>query len=337
MAYEWILMIIIAVVAMVAWELAYTVGSVRLTVGQQFKYYYDQNVVGTGSSKLYDLIKDKKALSYDILEFTSEELSADYNVLSIRLSIQEGDVIFTDNKEADPEATNKSVRAKTIVDQMNGYSFEKMLKDAKTYLRDNFLRDSLKTVTDYTANADADLDLASSYSNLDENKIEARFKKRMKKDNRFRTQKLIEDGVNLEKQRIEKLCAEVQDFEKLILAESTHGDLFFRYTRFTQTRDGVTTEKDKQFYQTLVDREISEGRENAIYGLNVSALKDYNPSVGETKTNPTEYFTLAGSDGKADNVVAMAFDFWELYQYDLQFETISFINTIVRQCSDILD
>ena len=331
LAYEWIIMIIVAVVAMVAWEFAYTIGSVKLTVGQEFKYYYDQNVYGAGERKLYNLMIDKKVFSYDVLSYTSEGLSSDFNVLSTRLSVQEGDVIVTDSKEAEEESLDKVVRAKLIVDNLYGYSYQKMLKDAKTYLRDNFLLDSLKTTTDYTENSDADLDLASSYANLDGNKIEAHFKKRMKKDNRFRTQKQIEDGVELEKQRIEKLCFEVAQFEKLLLAEANHPDLFFRYTKYKQALALSTDDKEKEKYEEFV-----KNQQEQIYGLNVSALKDYNPSVGETKTNPTEYFSLIGSDGKADHLVIMAFDFWK-YQYDLEFESISFINTIVRQCSDILD
>ena len=42
LAYEWILTIIIAVAAIVVWELVYTMSAVRLTVGQAFKYYYDE-------------------------------------------------------------------------------------------------------------------------------------------------------------------------------------------------------------------------------------------------------------------------------------------------------
>lgn len=331
LAYEWIVVIIVIIASIIAWELAYTIGSVKLTVGQEFKYYYDQNVYSTGEGKLYSLMLDKKALSYDILEFYGESLSSDFNVLSTRLSVQEGDIIITDSKEAEEGQPAQQVRAKSIVDHMSGVSFEKLLKDAKTYLRDNFLQDGLKTVSDYTANPDADLDLAVLYENLDSAKIQAHFLKRMRKDNRYRTDTQKAEGIELEKVRIEKLCTEVQDFEKLILAESTHPDLFFRYTRFEQSLAFAEEQRDKERYE-----EYLKEQQECIYGLNVSALKDYNTDKGEQKTNPTEYFTLIGSNGKADNIVIMAFDFWD-YQYDLQFETISFINTIVRQCSDILD
>ncbi len=332
LAYEWIAMIIVAVLSMLLWEFVYGIGSVKLTPGQQFKFFYDQNVSSNGEDKLYQLMDNKKALSYDILEFTSEVLSADYNVLSVRLSVQEGDVIITDNKEPDENATDKSVRAKSIADNMLAYPYEKMLKDAKTYLRDNFLSDGLKTTFDYDANTEADLDLAVPYENLDQSKIEARFRLRMRKDNRFRTEKDIEDGTKKEKGRISKLCYEVAQFEQLLSLRDSYPDLFFSYTRYTQSRDLSVTEAEKQKYEELI-----KNQQNLIYGLNVSALKDYNPGEGEVKTNPTEFFALMGSDGKADNVVIMAFDMWQDYQYDLQFETLSFINTIVRQCSDILD
>ena len=45
LSYEWILMLIIAVVSIIAWELFYTMGGVKLTVGQSFKYYYDQSII----------------------------------------------------------------------------------------------------------------------------------------------------------------------------------------------------------------------------------------------------------------------------------------------------
>ena len=63
--------------------------------------------------------------------------------------------------------------------------------------------------------------------------------------------------------------------------------------------------------------------------------KDANLVPYEGKTNPTDYFKMIGADNATD-VVILAFDFWD-YQYDLQFETISFINAIVRDCSTILD
>lgn len=330
LAYEWILIIIVAVVAMVVWELAYTIGSVRLTPGQQFKFYYDQSLSSSGMGKLFSVLDDD-VFSYDVLSLDSEALTSEYNVLSIRLSVQEGDIVVTDCKEPAEDAKDKTIRAKTIVDNMYGYSYQKMLGDAKTYLRDEFLKDSLKTGDDA-----AQKELAKVYDNLDEDKIDAHFRKRMIKDNRFRTEVQKKEGVELEKARIKKLCNEVCDFEKLLALETQNPDLFFKYTKYEQMVASATTEDNKAMYQKLVDKEVNEGRGNAIYGLKVAALKDSDVNVGKAKINPTEYFKMSGADN-AENIVILAFDFWENFQYDLQFECISFINTIVRQCSDILD
>lgn len=342
LAYEWILMIIIAVLAIVVWEFVYTVGSVRLTTGQQFKFYYDQTISSSGMGKLYSLMKsdngndEDDVFSYDVLSLDSESLTSQYNVLSVRLSVQEGDIVITDCKEPADDAEDKSIRAKTIIDGMYGYSYNQMLKDAKIYLRDNFLKDSLKTTDDYAANPDADLDAATLYQNLDEAKIESRFRARMRKDNRFRSEQQKVEGVKLEKARIEKLCKEVKDFEKLLGFESTRPDLFFKYTKYEQTMNSVEKQEDKDAYQRLVDKEVAEGRGNNIYGLKIENLnKDALGAPFDKKTNPTEYFKYMGADNAKD-VVVLAFNFWS-YQYDLQFETISFINAIVRDCSTILD
>ena len=127
-----------------------------------------------------------------------------------------------------------------------------------------------------------------------------------------------------------------KDFEKLLGFESTRPDLFFKYTKYEQTMNSVEKQADKDAYQRLVDKEVAEGRGNNIYGLKVENLnKDASGAPFDKKTNPTEYFKGMGADNAKD-VVILAFDFWK-YQYDLQFETISFINAIVRDCSTILD
>ena len=67
-----------------------------------------------------------------------------------------------------------------------------------------------------------------------------------------------------------------------------------------------------------------------IYAINLGAM----PTV-EGKTNPSDLCTMRDSES-AENVCIMVFDF-RSYQPHLQFETISFINTIVRNCSTLLD
>ncbi len=332
LAYEWIAIIIVCLVAIFVWEFAYTVGAVRLTTGQQYKFYYDQNISTVGAGRLFNLLNKDGVLSYDVLELESENLTGDYNVLSVRLSVQEGDIIITDTKAPAEDAEDKSIRAKTIIDGMYGSSYTKLLGEAKTYLSDNFLSDTVKT-----ADVKTNLELATDYANLDGEKIANHFRKRMRKDNRYRKEEQILSGIELEKTRIENLCKEVKDFEKLLKAGLENPDLFFRYTKYQQAFDSLPEDKtkDRENYQKLLDNEKNKGRENDIYGLNVVALKDSNPNEGEAKINPSEYFKMTG-ETTAKDVVILVFDFCA-HQYDLHYESISVINAIVRSCSDILD
>lgn len=316
LSYEWILMIIMVVVAIIVWELAYTVGAVRLTVGQQFKYYYDQSISSVANGEFYNLLKDKNTFSYDVLEIESEALTADYNVLSVRLSVQEGDILITDSKEPDENATDKQVRAKMNIDNYSVYSLDKMLSDAEKYLGE-FLKD------------DAPTDAELKYANLDEKKIEEYFLERMKKDNRFRSEEEKRAGVALEKERIEKLCAEVADFSYFLnYAKTERTELLYTYTKYLQSWELSDVGSDNEkMYKNAYENEVSEGRENVAYGINVEYLTGGN-------TDASVYFKMQGAD-TAENVVMMAFDFYE-YQPHLQFETISFMNTVIRECSDIL-
>ena len=338
LAYEWIMMIIIAVVAMIVWELVYTMAGVRLSVGQQFKFYFDETVYGNSSAVVRLLDKDQ-TLSYDILELNAESLSSDFNVLSTRLSIQEGDILITDCKdptegaEKPEEIEDKSIRLKTMVDSYHGYSYEEMLLDAKTYLR-KYMSSTYE---------DSDTVFNSVQDGIfDAEKIEKSFRSRMKKDNRFRKESDKKIGIGLETQRIERLYKEVVDFSKLL--EDDTENLFYRYTKFSQSRDAQEKESDKKAWADYTQSEIKRltdkgiaGTVNTetnetefIYAINLGAM----PTV-EGKTNPSDLCTMRDSES-AENVCIMVFDF-RSYQPHLQFETISFINTIVRNCSTLLD
>lgn len=335
LAYEWILMIVIAVVAILVWELVYTMAGVRLSVGQQFKFYFDETVYGNASAVISILDKDGEegALSYDILELNAESLSSDFNVLSTRLSIQEGDILITDCKdpteeENSEEVEDKTIRLKTMVDSYDGYSYEEMLFDAKTYLR-NYMTSNYKdseTVFDTVVDGV-----------FDEEEIEKSFRSRMKKDNRFRKESDIEIGIGLETKRLTKLYKEVVAFGNLL--ENDTENLFYRYTKYSQSRDAQEKESDKEIWAGYTQIEVNRINEKIfkeevnyktefIYAINLGALP-----TAEGKTNPSDLCVYKGTES-AENVCIMVFDF-RSYQPHLQFETISFINAIVRSCSTL--
>lgn len=315
LSYEWIMMIIVTIAFIFLWEFVYTVGSVRLSIGQEFKYYYDQSISSTSDSNLYQNLLKQNTFSYDVLKMGSESLNEEYNVLSVRLSIQEGDIIFSDNKEVPSEDNSPvEVRAKSLVDGHEIYSLDKLLKDAKEYLRVNYFADGLAE--------DAVLDKA----NIDMLKLENTFRARMKKDNRFRKEEEILKGIELEKARIEKLCDDAIFFEKFLNeGQEKYGeDLFFRYTKYEQSLSFVDA-KDRPTYEKMLEIEKQINGENSIYGIDMGKL-----SGG--KNNASEFFKIRGED-TADNVIMMAFDF-EKYQPHLQYESLSFICEMIKLCSD---
>lgn len=320
LSYEWILILIVIIAVIVLWELVYSVSAVRLTSGQQFKYYYDENVVAGSDGGLYELIigeDGKKTFSYDVLDVNTEQLSSKYNVLSVRLSVYEGDAIFTDATEDEKGAS----RFKTVVDGNPVYTYDNLFKDGINYLS-TFLKGEFSDLS-----YEERVKLVYDYNNLDESKIEARFFERMKGDNRFRSEEQKKEGKNLEKGRIKNLCLEMKKFGYLLEVGEEKG-LFERYTKFEQSL-AVAEERDKENYQKAVDREKEEGRGNAVYGLKADKL-----TGGKSVS---EYLRILGKD-TAEGVTLVLFDFYNVPAaklYDLQFETVSFVNKIVEEFSDI--
>lgn len=319
LSYEWIMIIAVIVAAIFVWELVYSVAAVRLTSGQQFKYYYDETMYSGGDSEFYGMITDGEnpVFSYDVLNVSSEALTSEYNVLSVRLSVYEGDVIFTDTIEN--EETGAS-RAKSIVDSVSVYTLDALLDDGVNYLS-SFLKDEF-------AEADNKKDLVFDYGNLDEEKIRANFLSRMKKDNRFRSEEQKAEGFELEKGRIKKVGEELEKFSYLLSVGDEKG-LFFRYTKFSQIVAEAGEAGNKE-YEDAVQKEKDEGRENARYGLNIGKLTGSERSV-------SEYFRRTDRES-AEGAALLAFDFYDVKDaklYDLQFETVSFINKIVDEFSDI--
>lgn len=318
-AYDWIITLVAIAATIVVWELIYTVSAVRISVGQDFKYYYDEDLyVYETDGSFYNVLgyvpnENGKTFSYDVLSVGAENLMSSYNVLSVRLSVQEGDAIFTSSKEKE----DGSVRAKTIADSFSVYDFNKLYKDAEDYLKP-LLNEGETDVFDFSL--------------YDTAKIDALFNKRMKSDNRYRTEEQKIEGRLLERGRIEKLVKELKDFKYLLEIGEEKG-LFFRYTKYEQSAIAAADTRDEETMNALLQREINNGRENAIYGINLSALTYAAGAQG--KKDASEFFKL-NDNATAENVVLMLFDFLE-DQKDLQFETISFLNTVVRTFSDFLD
>ncbi|MBO4251576.1 MAG: hypothetical protein J5911_02825 [Clostridia bacterium] len=307
LAYEWLLTLGVIIAAIMAMELLYTMLATRLTEGQRFKYYFDEEIAAIDAFSVYNLLgvdigKNGKTFSYDVLSVETESLVANTDVLSMRLSLHEGDAIFTSAVEKEGAGS----RAKVVVDAYSVYDYESLLASAKEYLAQFIV-------------SGGDIYDTADY---DENLIRAYFDERMKGDNRYRTEEDKEVGRQSEIGRILKLAKDVEDFEKILNCGKE--SLFFRYTKYAQS---IVLYTEDDIYTKRYDEQVKAGKADLIYGINVAEL-----TGGK---NVSDYLKLQGNDG-ADGVVLELFDFSSV-QYDLQFECISFVDTLVREFSDILD
>lgn len=312
-AYEWIIMIIVIVSAVIGLELVFSMTAARTSVGQQFTYFYDETIYGGNDRAFKNLLVEKKTFSYDVLEVNSETLQSKYNTMQLRLSVDNGDILITDISEMEYEGV-KVRRANIIADRNPIYSMDDLLRDAKAYIRP-FVND---------------FDTADLYApSLNLTAIERNFNARMKKDNRYRFDELAKkEGLNLEIARIKDLCRQVADFEKLFEIDDSLPDeekLFYSYRRYAETYSIVKDEEEKEEYKNKLAKEVEKR-----YALRVDRL-----SSTTGKQNTSEFFRKIEATTSKD-VVIMAFNF-KGAQPDLQYETISFINTVVRSFSDILD
>ena len=310
LSYEWVVMIIVSVVAIVVWELAYAVGGVKVTVGQEFKYYYDTSIILENDNELISNLLEYDTFSYDVLKLGGEVLYEENNMLADRLSVQEGDVIFTDtiglNEYQDEQKTiPKFVRAKNLIDVYDYriYSINKMLDDATEYAK-GFMFDGQPLSKD----------------NIDPVKVKACFTKRNGRDNRFRKDYEIAQGLKLERKRIEKIIDNVE-FLTAFISDPNNESALFRYTRYEQAYHFAD---NKEHYSQLIQKEVQEGRENSVYGINIGALK------GGLNVSKIMYLsTSTETEIKTDNIVLMAFDFLT-HQPDLQYESLSFICSTIK-------
>ncbi len=339
LAYEWILMIFLCAVVIFAWEIIYSISGVKLNPGQDYRFFYDYYLFyGSNYNDLLNELdaqgelgySNGKTFSYEVQNIDAEPFIPNNDIMYVRLSAQEGDLLITDDKSRDTYGKNvlyKQSMAKVRVDNFDEITtLENLLANAKSYLS-GLLYSS---------------DLEISAENLDPVKVKQGFDQRLSDDNRFRSEAEKQMGVQLETERLGKLCKEYKDFEKVM---SMGDEFFFRYTKFTQfleisTAQGLADDVIKK-HETNIATEIAEGRENAKYGIRINEFNKIKTkidgSIDLTKKDVSKFFSLVDEEtDTSKHVVLMVFSFEE-YQPELQFESMTVINNIIRACSTVLD
>lgn len=214
LSYDWIKMILVAVAIIVAWLLIFTMTATRITPAQQYTVFnYDGNRAFqfTQFDKAYDDAFDRGIFSHEVLEATTYDMTTTggnlHTVMDSRLQTDEGDAIFVSN-EWDPD---------TAIEDENGeihYEY--------TYLQTFLLRYSY-----YVYDVKEYLTYMEGYVNqyydggyetgvLNEEKVEADFRAREKKDKRFKTEKQKAAGVLQDIERIQKYRDALVQFYKYL-------------------------------------------------------------------------------------------------------------------------
>ncbi len=317
LSYEWIVIVVVIVAACFLWEIFYGIASVKPTIGQEFKYYYDASIDVTNAKSFHNFLYDKGAFSFDILENNYEEISEDYQVLNVRLEVGEGDIMITHAKNLEEQGL-VGVRAGEIVDKTPVYSLDALALDAREYL---------KTLLKDGATEGAETDYQAFDDNFDLAKIKQGFDHRLGNDKRFRSEEQKKEGLRLETERIKKLSKDLSDF--CYFLENAPEECFYRYTKYEQTYFTYKEQDEhwdyyKDLYKPLYEKELAE-RPNARYALRLENLKG-------GAVNTARYFKMDG-ETTAKDVVLMAFNFREM-QPELQFECVSFMATVMRECSN---
>lgn len=293
LAYEWIIIVAVIVAVIIFWEFIYSTTSVKLTAGQEFVYFYDSTVSSSdinGFHKIFNYGKedDKNTFSYDVKNFYFESLNNEYYVLSYRLAIYLGDIIITDIVQ--PEEGLNSADSHIKNTYYNMYDLDALANDAKEYLS-QFLSDQALSPL--------------IYENLDEDKINEHFLKRLGRDNRVSAGEItVQDEYN----RIKKLCKNLTDFTYLL---ENYPNLFYQ--------SDVLKEGEFHRYGILPEK-LTGGEKDANTYFRTANVDPENPEKKKYSV---------------DNTVIMVFDLKQQQPY-LQYETISFLTTVVRTFSNIL-
>lgn len=312
--YDWFKIVLIVVAIILVWVLAFTTGAPRASTGQTFGLlvYKDFNCAKT-EGELLVAAKEKGAFSYDVLSFTSRSMDEQYyaTLLSLANSIQEGDVIITSNFKEDCDKNESSY--KSLIDSYGEviYDYESLINSAKSYCLD--LRAVSENNGEYT---------------LNEEVITEYFQQRMSSDPRFRnkeSQKYAE-GVQNEIQRFKMIWNNAVKLEQCL---KNHPELCEKYVKYSQTVAGLSEEDkaDSEYVKLL------EGESEKTYGLNLGKL-----SGGEN--NITDLYSVTSDADEtivsADGIIICVFDY-ESFQYDLQYETLGFVNYLIEEYSNFFD
>lgn len=316
LSYDWVVMIIAILVGVFVCNFVFNLFAVRPTVGQTFRIIYDENVSIYNEDGIYDAIHN--SFSYDVLKLEAEQMQTEYNVLDVRVQTHDADVVFTDTVKVTEERDVQVCRAWSIIDGFNVMDYRTLFNNANDYLL-TFLKDVYK-------GSPNEKNAALRFEYLDVEKIDKNFEQRMLLDNRYRTEKKLNEGKLEERERIKQLCLNARKLQYLL---DYHSEIFFKYTKYEQALARATAKGDSESIAQISEW-IAAQKKNAPFGINLGKLE---AEAGQKDIS--NFFKVKNADG-AHDAVLLVFDMTDV-QYDLQYESIGFTIALIEHCSGLLD
>ena len=312
LSYDWIKIIAVICGGIFFWVIVFTTTATRITPSQNF-YVYNYKVNRTLSNKFHNHLDNafqKGLFSYEVVEYNVGDLVAagDYTstLLDARMSVSEGDIMFIPNIP-DPDyaitdtTTNETIYPYTCLeafvatyrsvlyelDGENGY-FTQMEKFLNGYYGGDY-----KTGT------------------LDEAKVKADFRERVKKnkDKRFKKEAQIEQGANAEVERIQKYKTALEEFNAYLGAG---------IISFTQVTMDVTEEIQVQ----------------GNFAINLCPDEEKLPLLKEYVSYVTEKENPDGSTANvytAQNMNVTIFKFSDVEE-SFEYEAVLYLVDLIKNC-----
>ena len=320
LSYDWLKIVGVIAAVILVWSLIFTMTATRITPAQQFHVlnYVGNYTFGDPFYKMYQGAKN--ALSYEVMEYKSEDFAANKEYVSTlmtaRLSTYEMDVMFvadianpkTAYEDENKETQYKHTYLETFIADYGYRCFDlsdpTLEGNEKSYFKQMEIYLNAYYSGDWTQE-----------DNLQEELVERDFRARVKtnKDKRYKKESQILAGIEKDIGRIKLYRDGLEQFYQYV----AEGYIAYETVEFDYTRGDKTTDHYKGSYSLNICP--NEKMEN---------LKEY---VGY-------YDEIIEEDGSktyvknATNMNVVFFDFGNKVEEGFEYENVLFINHLVKTC-----
>ena len=320
--YDWFKIVAVTLISILVWNMIYTFTGVKLTLGERFTFvvvadgYNKQNVAEFTEKLKGEFSYGLQSVDYELVNPESENDATELFAMMV-----EGGpdfVVFTDQPRLDENGN--------YVVQEDGYVYGSIFRNYVDLHIVASYADAIVWAKDFLARFYVDGNIGEGRT-FKAGVVEEYFRETQKGDNRFRKEKQILNGIELEKQRFEKYADATLALEKLY---TEHPEIFVWYGRYTQqaAMDALQNKDNPSYEPTVTPWEPRP------YGINLS----YFPNASEL---------CRGADKKSTNGLVLTILNCDLNAYetngvwatvehkdprgeDLFFETLIAVNTFVK-------